>query len=209
MDEDLRAFINKEILPQYQRFDAGHDHRHVSVVMDNCARFAAEYGADARMLYVIAAYHDIGLSGGRETHHLASARFLMEDERLRKWFTEEQIQIMCEAVEDHRASAQTEPRSLYGKIIADADREIGIDRLIYRTLIYGLEHFPALSEEQQLNRAYEHIRVKFGAHGYMTFKLPASESNRKRLNAVRDLLSRRAEFMELARSQYRKLVEAL
>lgn len=206
MEDALRAYVGTAILQQYEHFDSGHDGRHVATVMESCARLAAEYGADARMLYVIAAYHDVGLAGGRETHHLTSARILREDARLRQWFTEEQIEIMGQAVEDHRASAQSEPRSLYGRIIADADRELEMDRLLYRTLAYGLERFPQLSEEEQLRRAYDYLQTKYGAHGYMTFKLPASACNQERLDALRALLDRVPEFMALARAQYRQLV---
>ena len=94
-------------------------------------------GVDIEMAYVIAAYHDTGMVDGRETHHLASGRIVMADKNLRKWFTEEQILTMKEAVEDHRASGKSEPRSIYGKIVADADREIENLQPLRRTIQYG------------------------------------------------------------------------
>ena len=40
-----------------------------------------------------------------------------------------------EAVEDHRASLPYEPRSLYGKIISEADRDLDFERILKRTLL--------------------------------------------------------------------------
>ncbi len=53
---------------------------------------------------------------------------------------------MREAVEDHRASTDHEPRSLYGKIVAEADRIIDPDTTLRRTVQYGLKQNPAADE---------------------------------------------------------------
>lgn len=205
MNAELRAYIEAEILPRYQAFDKGHDERHIEIVTKDCMELAKEYGADEDMLYVICAYHDLGLVNGRATHHLTSAQILLEDERLHEWFTPEQITIMREAVEDHRASNDTPPRSLYGKIIADADREIDIDRLMYRTLMYGLGHFPDYSIQEQIDRTYDHVQLKYGEGGYMRFHLPASKANKMRLEMVHALLTDRAAFDDLARKTLREI----
>ena len=46
-------------------------------------------------------------------------------------------------VEDHRASTDHEPRSIYGKIVAEADRIIDPDITLRRTVQYGLKQNPA------------------------------------------------------------------
>ena len=91
------------------------------------------------MVYAIAAYHDTGLCEGRDTHHLVSGRIIREDKKLREWFNEGQIETMAQAAEDHRASSGHEPRSIYGKIVAEADRLISPEKVIRRTIQFGLK----------------------------------------------------------------------
>ena len=118
---DLVEFIETKILPQYAQFDRAHNLEHVTRVIRNALQLAGVTGADINMVYTIAAYHDLGMSGPRAVHHITGGKILATDARLKRWFTPEQINVMREAVEDHRASASHVPRSLYGKIIAEAD----------------------------------------------------------------------------------------
>ena len=48
------------------------------------------------------------------------------DRQLAAWFTPQEIEIIAQAAEDHRASAKSKPRSIYGMIVAEADRIIDI-----------------------------------------------------------------------------------
>ena len=121
---DLVEFIETQILPQYAAFDKAHNMEHVTRVIRRSLDLARKTGADLDMVYTIAAYHDLGLSGPRAIHHLTSGKILMADARLKHWFSSEQLKMMKEAVEDHRASASRAPRSIYGKIVAEADRDI-------------------------------------------------------------------------------------
>ena len=131
---DLMEFIETQILPQYAQFDKAHNLEHVTRVIRRSLDLVRTTGADANMVYVIAAYHDLGMSGPRAVHHLTSGKMLMQDARLKKWFTPEQLQMMKEAVEDHRASASHAPRSIYGKIVAEADRDISPETVFRRTV---------------------------------------------------------------------------
>ena len=121
---DLMEFVEQNILPRYNAFDRAHSLSHANHVIKNSLKLALSTGADINMCYVIAAYHDLGLEGPRAVHHITSGKILTADRRLRRWFGEEQIKIMKEAVEDHRASASHAPRSIYGKIVAEADRDL-------------------------------------------------------------------------------------
>ncbi|MDE6002639.1 MAG: HD domain-containing protein, partial [Prevotella sp.] len=121
---DLVEFIETQILPQYAQFDKAHNMEHVTRVIRSSLDLARRTGADLDMAYAIAAYHDLGLMGPRAIHHITSGKILMQDARLRRWFSPEQLKLMKEAVEDHRASASRAPRSIYGKIVAEADRDI-------------------------------------------------------------------------------------
>ena len=134
---DLVEFVETQILPQYAAFDKGHNMEHATRVIRRSLDLARKIGADLDMAYVIAAYHDLGLSGPRAVHHITSGKILMQDARLKRWFSAEQLKLMKEAVEDHRASASRTPRSVYGKIVAEADRDIEPETVIRRTSSYG------------------------------------------------------------------------
>lgn len=187
LSAELINHIESEILPRYEAFDKAHDHRHAFMVISNSLRLAQHYDVDMQMVYTIAAYHDLGLSEGRATHHTASARIVREDERLRQFFTQEQIDTIADAVEDHRASNIREPRTIYGKIIAEADRIIDADTIMTRTVQYGLSHYPTLTKEEHIERAVTHIHEKYGRGGYL--KLWISESpNAARLEEFRSMI---------------------
>ena len=97
---DLMSFIETSILPKYNAFDKSHDLNHVQRVIANSLVLSRQLGTDINMVYVIAAYHDLGMSGPRAIHHVTGGKILLADQRLRKWFTPDQINIMKEAVED-------------------------------------------------------------------------------------------------------------
>ena len=176
MNRELLHFIDKEILPQYDHFDAAHQRNHAMTVIEESLHLATGYDVDFDMVYVIAAYHDLGLCEGREIHHLASGRIVRNDHRLLRWFTSEQIEVMAQAVEDHRASAQHAPRSIYGRIVAEADRNIDIDVIITRTLQYGLTHYPEMDTEGHIRRALQHLKEKYSRTGYLRLWIPGSRN---------------------------------
>jgi uncharacterized protein len=167
VNRELKNFLEAEILPRYDHFDKAHQRGHAEMVIRQSVELAEHVGADVDMAYTIAAYHDTGLTEGRDIHHLASARIVRADSRLRQWFSEEQIELMAEAVEDHRASSTHPPRSLYGRIVADADRYIEPLDIIRRTIQFGLDHYPTLDREEHYRRTLQHLREKYGRGGYL------------------------------------------
>jgi uncharacterized protein len=184
---DLVEFVETQILPQYALFDKAHNMEHVTRVIRRSLELARSTGADIDMVYVIAAYHDIGLCEGRERHHTVSAQMLLADMTLRKWFTDSQLQTMAEAVEDHRASSDHAPRSLYGRIVAEADRFIDPDTVIRRTVQYGMEHYPELDKEGHYERMVQHLREKYGRGGYLHLWFDHSP-NAERLEVLRKMI---------------------
>jgi uncharacterized protein len=171
---DLVEFVETQILPRYAEFDKAHNLSHVTRVIRSSIALARKIGADLNMAYVIAAYHDLGLSGPRAIHHLTSGKILMQDARLKRWFTPEQIKIMKEAVEDHRASASHAPRSIYGKIVAEADRDLTPETVIRRTIQFGLSHYPELDKEGHWQRTLDHLHEKYAEGGYLHLLIPGS-----------------------------------
>lgn len=55
----------------------------------------------------------MGLSVNREEHEKESGKILASEVKLKKFFNDEQITIMKEAVEDYRGSRKTRPRNFY------------------------------------------------------------------------------------------------
>lgn len=187
MDESLKTYIETNILPLYDGFDAAHRRNHADMVIEQSTRIASDLDVDMNMVYAIAAYHDAGLSHGRETHHLASGQIVRDDALLRKWFDKTQIETMAQACEDHRASSGHEPRSIYGKIVAEADRFIDADTIIMRTVQYGLAHYPDLDKEGHWRRTLDHLHEKYAEGGYLKLWFENSP-NAARLKALREII---------------------
>ena len=202
---DLVEFIETKILPQYAAFDAAHNMEHVTRVIRHSLELVKITGADINMVYTIAAYHDLGMSGPRAVHHLTGGKILASDARLRKWFSPEQLKVMREAVEDHRASASRSPRSIYGKIVAEADRDLDTDIVIRRTIQFGLANYPQLDYEGQYRRFKEHMDNKYSKDGYIKLWIPNSP-NAKRLNDLRNLIAQPAALRAAFDKIYHEIV---
>ena len=201
MNPKLKDYIAREILPRYTPFDKAHQLDHIHTVSSQSAALADMRAAqgtevDRDMVYVIAAYHDLGIVNGRENHHIDSGKILMADPELPKYFSPEQLQTMKEAVEDHRASAKSAPRSLYGRIVAEADRQIDPRTIVLRTLQYGLEHYPELDKAGHFARAEAHLKEKYGEGGYLKLWFAESE-NARRLAELRTLMADRQALQAL------------
>ena len=192
---DLVEFIETQILPRYAEFDRAHNMEHVTRVIRSSLELVKTTGADPNMAYTIAAYHDLGMIGHRADHHLRGGKILAADARLKKWFSPEQIKIMKEAVEDHRASASRAPRSIYGKIVAEADRDIDTETVIRRTVQFGLSNYPELDHEGHWKRFKEHMDNKYSKDGYIRLWIPSSPNARK-LNELRELIARPDKLRE-------------
>jgi len=193
---DLVEFIETQILPRYAEFDKAHNLQHVQKVINASLLLARKMGADINMAYAIAAYHDLGLSGPRAVHHITSGKILMQDARLKRWFSPEQIRLMKEAVEDHRASASRAPRSIYGKIVAEADRDMQPETVIRRTIQFGLSHYPQLDTEGHWQRFQKHMDEKYASHGYIRLWIHGSE-NEKQLQQLRLLIEQPEQMRQV------------
>ena len=204
VDLTLMEFVEKQILPRYTDFCESHGLYHVTRVIKNSLELARMLGADINMTYTIAAYHDLGMEGPRAIHHITSGKILTADARLKKWFSPEQIKIMREAVEDHRASASHAPRSIYGKIVAEADRDIDIDTVFTRAIQYGIEHDPDKDKEWQFKRFDSHMEEKYSNNGYIKLWIPHSP-NEKKLKELRDIIVNK----ELLRQYFDKIYDKI
>lgn len=197
----IQEYIEQTILPQYDAFDGGHQRDHAQAVIAESLQLAREHHADEQMAYVIAAYHDLGLRFDREKHHIHSGEILMSDQTLRQWFTEEQLLIMRDAVEDHRASGKNPPRTIYGAIVAEADRQIIPETVIARTMAYSAKLYPDGDFETLYARSREHLLEKYAEGGYMRLWLN-SERNTRSLEALRAIIRNEPQLRALCEQWY-------
>lgn len=186
--QTLKEYIESEIIPRYDNFDGAHRRDHVRSVIGQSLELSRYYDVNPEILYTAAAYHDLGLCEGREKHHLVSGRIIREDKTLLNWFNVEEIEVIAEAAEDHRASNETPPRSIYGKIIAESDRLIDPETVIRRTVQYGFAHYPQMNREQMWERTLTHLQKKYGYGGYLKLWIPES-SNSCRLEELRKIIA--------------------
>ncbi len=175
----VREYVEGEILPQYEKLK-GHTGEHIAQVISRSLEFAKQVpGVNVDMVYVIAAYHDLGRLIDNETHNVESAKMLRADEFLKENFAAEEIETMAEAVEDHRASLGREPRSIYGKIVSSADRNPSVESMLKRAYDYNKLLHPDYSEDEIIEDVRVHIREKYAPDGYaaktMYFKDPSFE----------------------------------
>lgn len=195
--DTLIHYIETEIIPRYQDFDKAHNLLHVQTVISESLALARQHPeVDERLVYTIAAYHDTGLCRDRATHHLVSGEILMADTTLRQWFSEEEIQTMREAVEDHRASTDHEPRSIYGRIVAEADRIIDSDITLRRTVQYGLKLDPTADEEWHYQRFHKHLMEKYAPGGYLKLWFPYGK-NAERLKQLQEIIADENQLKEV------------
>ena len=220
MKTSLQEYIYECIVPQYGEFDNAHKEDHALAVIGQAMKLLEEKDAwvnaqadpdpiwteavDRDMLLTAAACHDLGLVNGRDNHHMDSGIIIRRDSRLREWFTEEGIETIAQAAEDHRASGKSAPRSIYGMIVAEADRVIDTETIIRRTLQFGQKHYPDLSPEEHLQRAVNHLKEKYGRGGYLKLWIPWSD-NARRLNELQDLIADEPALVPVVRALADKL----
>lgn len=201
MNPSLVQYIESSIIPRYAGFDKVHREDHARAVIERALEMGRRYDIDPDMLYTAAACHDLGLAVDRKTHHLESGRIIRADAQLRRWFTPEQIEIIAQAAEDHRASASTAPRSIYGTLVAEADRMIVPETIIRRTVQFGLSHYPELDKEGHWQRTLAHLHEKYAEGGYLRLLIPGSP-NEAPLARLREIIRDEARLRRIFEEVY-------
>ena len=176
INNDIQQYITTNVLPQYSDDTSGHGIAHIEYVMRRCKAFADQLdGIDPDVLYTAAAYHDLAHKIDKRNHETLSAQIFLQDEAIKQFFTDDEIIIIREAIEDHRASADHKPRSVYGEILSSADRSTSVNEFLQRTHQYTLKHFPESTQAEILDRAINHASEKYGSNGYAKHYLPDPE----------------------------------
>lgn len=196
LNEKLVEYIEKKIFPLYDRNEFAHGINHIKTVIRRSLELADGYDVDFNIVYTVAAYHDLGHFIDRKRHEIISAEMFMKDENIKRWFADEQRKVIKEAIEDHRASCNHVPRTIYGKIVSTADRTIvDMDNTIKRSYTYGKKNYIGLSEEEQFDKVYEHLVEKYGESGYAKVYLEDKEFD-EAVGKLRQALENREEFIE-------------
>ena len=173
--ENIRKYMKNNIIPLYNNVDIGHQLSHIEYVLDRSLKFAAEWNdkhldnpVDNIKCEIIATYHDVGLAFvDRVYHEKKSAEILKNDKFLQETFSPKDIKEMAEAVEDHRGSLRRMPRSPYGMIISQADRDTDLNHLLFRTFALRCNK-QEYREDFHLffNDVKKHLNNKYGENGY-------------------------------------------
>ena len=196
INKELQDYIENNIFPSYEKNDLGHNLDHIKYVIDRSLKFANGIeGINYDMVYTIAAYHDIGHYIDAKKHEKVSAEMLLADNNLKTFFTDDEIKTMSEAVHDHRASLENNPRSIYGEIVSSADRETRIYVQLQRMYEYRLTHYPDKSLDWMIEDTRLYIINKFGKKGYATEKMYFEDLDYKKfLHDIAILAENKEEF---------------
>ena len=207
MKTELEKYIYEEIVPRYREFDDAHKEDHALTVIEQAMKLIEGHESlvDRNIVMMAAACHDLGLINGRDNHHTDSGKIIRADRNLRQWFSEEEIELIAQAAEDHRASGKSAPRSIYGMLIAEADRVIDGETIIRRTVQFGFKHYPDLDREGHIARAVAHLKEKYGRGGYLKLWIPWSD-NAARLSALQDIIADDEAILEEVKRIYNSLI---
>ena len=201
----LEEYIQNNIFPIYNKNDQGHNLEHIKYVINRSIKFADTIpDIDYNIVYTVAAYHDIGHHIDPKNHELISAEIMYADDKLKEFFNDEERIIIKEAIEDHRASSNHEPRSVYGKIVSTADRNNTVEACLRRSYCYNKKLHPEFNDEQIFEDCHYHLNDKFGENGYAKFYFK-DEEYEKFLTDIRDILANKDRFIEIQKKYINEL----
>jgi len=208
IDITLKKYVEETLLPQYNKNEKAHSIEHIKYVIRRSFELIKQNGlnVDNNIVYIVAAYHDIGHHINPKKHEIISAEIMSKDEQLKEFFSEKELLIIKEAIEDHRASSNYEPRSIYGKIVSSADRNNTVEACLERSYYYGKKLSPDSTDRELYERAFESLNLKFGINGYAKFFFKDAEYE-KFLEDIRKILKDKEQFCKI-QDEYIKKLEA-
>lgn len=174
--KNLNEYLIYTIGERYQEADKGHDIRHILNVFSFAEKVRSTYFDDKvskDMLMTAVFYHDLACKDDRENHHIKGAEILLTDSNLTNWFSKDDIEMMADAVRNHRASSG-KPETIIAKILYDADRsEISLERILERSYQYYIGK--GFTNELEIKEnMFNHVSYKYGKYGYAKTVLPES-----------------------------------
>ena len=206
INQSLKQYIEKNIFPEYSKNEIGHGLEHIKNVINKSFKIVKDNKLDVNqdIVYVVAAYHDIGHHIDSKTHEIISAEIMSKDENLKEFFDDDELVVIKEAIEDHRASAKRSPRSVYGRIVSTADRSGSIEECLERTYAYGQKLLPGATDDELFENAYNALTKKFGENGYAKHYYKDSSYDNF-LRDIRKLLQDKDKFKKTQREYIENL----
>ena len=164
VNPELKKYIENKVFPEYEKNDQGHGILHIREVIRRgfALNSTLKLGLDENMIYAITACHDLGKYIDHENHNLIAAKIFIENEDMKRFFTDEQRQIIKEAIEDHRSSLEDTPRSIYGKLVSSADRNTRIEIVFIRSFFVGKWRTPDENIEDFLDFTFKRLTKRYG-----------------------------------------------
>jgi len=200
INEKLKKYIDEKILSQYDVNNVGgHGKAHIETVINRSFELAKEFNLDVNpnMVYAIAAFHDIGYRENPDEHEEVSAKMFLEDENITEFFNEEERKIISEAIIDHRASLEYEARSVYGKLVSSADREISVENMLERSILFQADKHrnENPSDLQVIDYSYKKLSSKYGKGGYAKMYYP-DDKYKNYLQRMQEILENKDKFIQ-------------
>lgn len=199
INKELKDYIDKQVLTVYKDNIGGHGIDHIKQVIDRSLEIVESFKLDVNldMVYTIAAFHDISYKEDPDRHEELSALYFLNDEVIKVFFSDEERQIIYEAIIDHRASLEYEARSIYGKIVSSADREISTDNMLKRSYLFQRDKHASEnpSQEEIIEYSYKKLSSKYGKRGYAKMYYP-DQKYLDFLDEMQSLIENKNKFVE-------------
>ena len=163
VNPSLRTYVETNILPQYSKNDRAHGILHIREVIRRSFLLNDIFSLslDPNLIYTIAAYHDLGKHIDSDRHEFISAKLLREDAKVYDYFSPEEVDIIAEAIEDHRSSKSDVPRSTYGKLISSADRNTRVEMVFVRSFFVGKDRQPETTVKDFLDYTFRRLSKRY------------------------------------------------
>ena len=205
---NLKEYIDTNIMPKYSLNDKGHNKDHINFVLKRAFEISNNYDMNYDILYTSISYHDIACHLNREKHEILSAEIAYNDEFLKQFFSKKELEIIKEAIEDHRASSNNIPRNIYGKILSSADRKVSVKTYLISSLFFGEPDISKVDMEKAIDQSYNHAIKKFGKNGYATNKFYVEDTRYKKfLKDLQYLIDNKEQFDRLAKIVFKEVKE--
>ena len=176
----LVHYVKTQLFPIYDTLDNAHNSEHIVDVIHRSFHIAKSVPTtlNYNIVFAVASFHDIGLVKGRQGHADISSEMVKSDEFLFSQFTEKEVEEIAIAVQDHSLSKNREPRSLYGKLVADADKDHNPKRSLRRMWEFSLSHFKERTWEEHIQLCYEYFYAKYGKNGRVKYYIPCKKTSK-------------------------------
>lgn len=197
IEEEIN-YVEDKVLPLYDTNIGGHGRDHILTVIMRSFEIKKEFDLSLKnkLILIIAAYHDIGYKKDPDNHEQVSSEMFLADKEIQKFLEPDEVQIVAEAIVDHRASLEYEARSEYGKLVSSADRETSVENMLKRSFLYQADKHAAENPtiEQVIEYSFKKLTKKFGKDGYAKMYFPDKKYT-EYLKKMQELLENKDKFI--------------